>query len=112
MTGWRWVDELALVAAPFLPPAFGAFLGLRWVKDQTPFQRVTGFVGSFGIGVYGAPAIAEHVGLGPNVTVAIGILLAVIGMDLIGGLMRAAQKFREDPLGCLKEWVPWWKRSS
>ena len=105
------LGDLASQVAPYLPPAFGAFIGLRWAQNQTPLQKVTGFIGGFGVAVYMGPAVAELLGLGPKATVAAGILLAVVGMDILGGLMAAASAFRVDPAGSFaKWWGAWWSR--
>lgn len=103
------LDNLAKEAALYLPPAFGAFIGLRWAKDQTPVQKVTGFVGGFGLAVYMGPAIAEFFALGPKGTIAVGVLTAVIGMDVLGGLMAAAKAFGSNPLDSFKNWLGAWK---
>lgn len=90
--------------APYLPPAFGALVGLRYAADQTPTQKVTSFGAGFGLAVYFGPAIAELLSLGPKASVAVGILTAVIGMNVIGGLMVAAAQFRADPVESFKSW--------
>ena len=41
--------------------------------------------------VYCGPAIAEFFTLGPKATIAVGVLTAVLGMDILGGLMAAAK---------------------
>ena len=93
---------------PYLPPAFGALLGLRYAKDQTPAQKLTSFVFGFGLGVWFGPAIAEGLSLGPRLTIAAGILVAVLGMDVIGGLMAALSQFKADPLGTGRRWINAW----
>jgi hypothetical protein len=99
-----WVGGLA----PYLPPAFGALIGLRNAGSQTPTQRVVSFFIGFGLAVYMGPAIAEIFSLGPKATIAAGILTAVVGMDVIGGLMALAQQFRNAPLAALREWWRAW----
>lgn len=105
------LEEIAAEIAPYLPPALGSMIGLHWAKSQTPTQKATGFVGAFGLAVYLGPAAAELLSLGPRSAVAAGILIAVVGMDIIGGLMAAAVAFRTDPLDSFKAWWgAWWKR--
>lgn len=103
------LNDLAKEAAPYLPPAFGAFIGLRWAQNQTPLQKVTGFIGGFGMAVYFGPAIAEFFSLGPKGTIAVGVLTAVVGMDILGGLMAAAKAFGNNPLESFKNWFAAWK---
>lgn len=107
---WSWLNVLA----PYLPPAFGAMIGLRWATEQTPFQRVVSFVSGFGLGVWFGPAISEALDLlesHPKATVAIGILTAIVGMDVIGGLIVAVVAFRKDPIGTVKSWWSVWRGS-
>ena len=101
---WEWVGELA----PYLPPAFGALVGLRWAGRQTARQKVLSFAAGFGLAVWLGPAIAELLSLGPKATVAVGILTAIVGMDAIGGLMAATAQFQADPAGTVRSWLDAW----
>ena len=104
---FAWLGDLA----PYLPPAIGSLIGLRWAREQTATQKVTSFACSFALGVYLGPAIAEILSLGPKAAVAAGILIAVVGMDVIGGLMALSAAFRADPIGTFKAWWgAWWQR--
>lgn len=104
MSRWEWLADLA----PYLPPAFGAMVGLRWAKDQTAKQKVISFATGFGLAVYFAPAFAELLVLGPKATVAVGILTAIVGMDAIGGLMAVGSQFKSDPQGTFRGWLDVW----
>jgi len=97
--------------ADYLPAAFGAMLGLSYAKSQTPRQKVVSFISAFGLAVYLGTAIAELLNLGPKATIAVGVLTAVVGMDVIGGLLALAAAFRSDPIGTFKAWWgAWWQR--
>ncbi len=102
---WEWLADLA----PYLPPAFGAMVGLRWAKDQTPAQKIVSFATGFGLAVWFGPAIAELLSLGPKTTIAVGILTAILGMDAIGGLIAVTTAFRSDPIGTFRAWWNAWK---
>ena len=102
------LSQLASDLAPYLPPAFGALLGLRYAKDQTPAQKVFAFGSGFGLAVYIGPALAELFALGPKATVAAGILVAVAGMDVIGGLLAVAAQFKENPTRTFRAWLNAW----
>jgi hypothetical protein len=103
-------DRLSFLGdlAPYLPPAFGAMVGLRYAKDQSPAQKFSSFAIGFGLAVYVAPGIAEWLALGPKSTIAVGILTAIVGMDVIGGLMAAVAQFRENPARTFREWLNAW----
>ena len=101
---WDWLGELA----PYLPPAFGAVVGLRWARAQTARQRVLSFAAGFGLAVWFGPAIAELLALGPKATIAAGIVIAIVGMDIVGGLIVAARQFGQAPLAALRGWIDLW----
>lgn len=99
------IEEFYAEIAPYLPPAFGALVGLRWAKNQTPTQKVASWATGFGLAVWFAPGVCEWFSLGPKSTVAVGILVAIVGMDIVGGFLAAGAQFREDPSGAF---VRWW----
>ena len=106
------IQSMAADVAPYLPPALGSLIGLYWSKNQTPMQKTIGFVAGFGLGMYFGPAASEVLNLGPKATVAAGILIAVVGMDIVGGLLAAAQAFRHDPMAVLRRAVALWRGSN
>ena len=106
------IEDMSASLAPYLPPAFGALVGLRYTKDQNPVQKASSFFMGFGLAVYFGPAIAETFSLGPKSTIAAGILVAVLGMDAIGGLLAVAAAFRANPVGTFKDWWAAWRGSS
>lgn len=102
-----WISDVSQNVAPLLPSAFGALIGLKWTKDQTPPQKVVSFVGGFGVSVFFTPALGEWVFTAPDQhpksMVALGILVAIFGMDVLGGVMVVANRFRNDPLATAKD---------
>lgn len=98
---FEWVGLLA-------PPAFGALIGLRYSKDQTLGQRGFGFVTAVILSVYMTPAIAEAANLGARATVALGIFVAIFGMDVIGAMVVAFAQLKADPLGTFRGWLDAW----
>ena len=104
-------QDIFKILADLLPPAFGALIGLRNSGHMTPIQRLSGFACSFILSVYFGPAIAEVLHLGPRLTIAVAIIVAIIGMDVIGGLLALAQRFRTAPLETAAAvWDVIWKR--
>lgn len=107
---WEWLADVA----PYLPPCFGALLGLRWAKDQTPKQKWLSFGFGVGVSIYFAPAIAEVLGhlpdKSPRIFVVISILTAMLGMDILAGVMAIAKAFAASPLATFKDWWAAWKR--
>ncbi|MEL6219105.1 MAG: hypothetical protein AAFR79_11670, partial [Pseudomonadota bacterium] len=50
-----------------------------------------------------APAVAEHLELGPRAAAGMGAGLALIARPLVIGLLTAGQRFKRDPEG-LRDW--------
>ena len=77
-------QDIFKILADLLPPAFGALIGLRNSGHMTPIQRLSGFACSFILSVYFGPAIAEVLHLGPRLTIAVAIIVAIIsGMQIM-----------------------------
>lgn len=109
----QWIDDLVLFFGPYLPPAFGAFVGARYTRDQPPLDRVLSAVCGFGLGVWLGGAAAEYLQTGPKITVAMGILISMLGMDVVGIAFSVIRQFKNDPLGSFKAWwAAWTNRSS
>ena len=106
------LDSLMWVV-PYLPFAFGAILGLRWAQNQTRRQKVASALFGFGLAISFAPAIAEVVGhlpeRSPRIFVVISILTAMLGMDILSGLMAVAKGFANSPLQTFKDWWAIWR---
>ncbi len=102
----KWAADIA----PYLPPSIlGSIIGLRWAKNQTPLQKVASFFMSCAFAVYAGPAIAEWMALGPKSSAAVILMVAVLGMDILGGLVAAAREFGVSPLASFKEWWGAWR---
>ena len=102
------LDDITREIAPYLPPAFGALIGLRYARDQTPLQKLSSFASGFGLAVWCGPALAELLALGPKATIAAGILIAIVGMDIVGGLIVAARQFGQAPVASVRDWLATW----
>lgn len=106
---FSWLADLAV----YLPPAFGALLGLRYAKDQTPKEKAVSALFGFGVSVYFAPAIAEVLGhlpdKSPRIFVVIAILTAMLGMDILAGVVAVTKGFASAPLATFKDWWAVWR---
>lgn len=102
------LDDITRGIAPYLPPAFGALIGLRYARDQAPLQKLSSFLSGFALAVWCGPALAELLALGPKATMAAGFLIAIVGMDVVGGLIVAARQFGQAPLASVRDWLNTW----
>lgn len=109
----NWVGDLLTKLAPYLPAGFGALIGLRYAKDQTPKERAISWIFGFVVSIYFAPAIAEVLGYlpdkSPRIFVVISILTAMLGMDILAGVMAVTKAFALAPLATFKDWWAIWR---
>jgi hypothetical protein len=107
-----FMDSLGWLAQ-FLPPAFGALLGLKWAQGQTNQQKVVSFAFGMGLSIYFAPAVAEVLGQlpdkSPRIFAVISILTAIIGMDVLTGFVAISKSFALSPLQTFKDWWAAWR---
>lgn len=102
----EWVDPSVL---PFVPPSLiGAFIGWRWAQEQTQRQRAGSFLISTVLSSYATAAVAENLHWGTATLALVAILGAVVGMDLIGGLVVSARQWKADPQGTFGRWWATW----
>lgn len=97
---WSFVDSVA----PFVPPALGAFVGLRYAESQGARDRAVAWFCSAMIGIYTGPMIGEHFELGGKTTVGMSFLIAMFGAELVAVVVRALRQWSDDPVGTFARW--------
>lgn len=90
------VDFWTTIAA-----AAGSLLSLRTVLDASPWARMAAVGGAFAIAYFCAPALAELFGVGLKAERAIALMVAFVGINLLGGLATFGEKWRRDPQDAL-----------
>jgi uncharacterized membrane protein YeaQ/YmgE (transglycosylase-associated protein family) len=103
-----WIrDTLGAVADmlwPIIPPALGAFFGLRYATEQTRRERAISWFSSMMAGIYIGPAIGEHLQLGPKTTVGVSFILAMVGAEFFAVAVAAMRQWAQDPVGAFAKW--------
>lgn len=89
---------------PFVPPAVGAYFGLRWSLQQTPRERITTWFCSAFLALYLGAAIGEYWGLGVKSTSGVTIIVAMLLSDLVGVFVAAVRQWTSDPVGTFRRW--------
>lgn len=98
------LESIVDILWPLVPPALGAFLGLRYAKEQTKGDRVLSWFCSAILGIYLGPAIGEHLSLGPRMTMGVGFLVAMLGAELWAVAVAALRQWAADPVGTFRKW--------
>jgi hypothetical protein len=93
---------------PFVPPAIGAYFGLRWSMQQTRHERITTWFCSAFLSLYLGAAIGEYWDLGTKSTSGITIIVAMLLSDLVGVFVAAARQWTADPVATFKRWRDAW----
>lgn len=106
MADWKsWSDWFDASALPFVPPSMvGAFIGWSYAREQTLKQRAVSFLISGVFSAYTTAAIAENLHWGKATLAIVAILGAVVGMDIIGGIVVAARAWKLAPFDTFARW--------
>jgi hypothetical protein len=93
---------------PFVPPAIGAYFGMRWVIDQSPKQRISTWFCSAFLALYLGQAIGEYWQLGTKSTSGATIIVAMLLSDVMAIVVAAARQWTADPVGTFRRWRDVW----
>jgi hypothetical protein len=93
---------------PFVPPAIGAYFGLRYAVDQSRRERATTWFCSAFLSLYLGQAIGEYFGLGVKSTSGATILIAMLLSDMVGIVIAASRQWTTDPVGTFRRWRDAW----
>jgi hypothetical protein len=93
---------------PFVPPAIGAYFGLRYAQDQSRKERITTWFCSAFLSLYLGQAIGEYYGLGVKSTSGATIIIAMLLSDMVGVVVAASRQWRADPVDTFRRWRDAW----
>lgn len=93
---------------PFVPPAIGAYFGLRWSMQQSRHERITTWFCSAFLSLYLGQALGEYWGLGVKSTSGATIIIAMLLSDLVGVFIAAVRQWSGDPAGTFRRWLDAW----
>lgn len=93
---------------PFVPPAIGAYFGMRWSIEQSPKQRIATWICSAVIALYLGEAVGEYFTLGTKSTSGATIIIAMLLSDIMAIVTAAARQWTADPVGAFKRWRDAW----
>lgn len=101
---WLW-DALA----PFVPPAMGGLVGLRYAKEPRPKRdRIISWGLSVGAGIYLGAALGEFYGLGIKTVGGAMFVIAMLSAELFGVVVAALRQWQTDPAGTFRRWLDAW----
>jgi hypothetical protein len=93
---------------PFVPPAIGAYFGLKWSVEQSRKARITTWFCSAFLALYLGQAIGEWWELGTKSTSAATIVVAMLLSEAMGVVAAATRQWRGDPVGTFRRWRDAW----
>jgi len=93
---------------PFVPPAIGAWFGLKWSIQQTRRQRIATWFCSAFLSLYLGAAIGEHWQLGTKATSGVTIIIAMLLSDVMGAVVAATRQWAADPVATFRRWRDAW----
>jgi hypothetical protein len=87
---------------PFVPPLFGAYIGLRYAVQQIPRDRLATWICSAAAGIYLGAGLGEFYGLGTKVTGAAMFLIAMFGSEAFAVGIAFLRAMATDPVGSFR----------
>ena len=102
---FKWLWE---AAGPFIPPALGAFIGLRYSPDATRKEQAVAWGCSCMAGIYLGAALGEFYTLGMKTTGATMFLIAMFGSQLFAVAIAALKQWATDPVATFRRWRSAW----
>lgn len=94
---------------PFVPPAIGAYFGLRYAVDQNARERLsTWLCSAFFLSLYLGQAVGEYYALGAKSTSGATIVIAMLLSEVVGVVVAASRQWRADPVGMFRRWRDAW----
>lgn len=94
---------------PFVPPAIGAYFGLRYAEQQSKGERITTFACAAFLSLYLGEAIGEYWELGRKSTAGVTIIVALLLSDLTGAAIAVVRQWHTDPAGTLRKLLNVWR---
>jgi hypothetical protein len=96
------------VVWPFVPPAIGAYFGLKWAVEQSKRERITTWFCSAFLALFLGQAIGEWFQLGVKSTSGASILVAMLLSEAMGIVAAASRQWIADPVGTFRRWRDAW----
>lgn len=84
---------------PFIPPLFGAYVGLRYAVQQTSKERLITWCCSAAAGIYLGAGAGEYYQWGNKLTGAVMFLIAMFGSELFAVGIAFLRAMATDPVG-------------
>lgn len=98
MTVHELLDQLGLRLSVVVAGTLGAIATLGMIPKEVGVSgRIVIVVGGAACANYFGPAIAEYFTLGENVAGATSFIVGGAGMNVLGGLFKLSQRFRDRP---------------
>ena len=91
-----------------MPPAIGAWFGLKWSISRRAKERITTWFCSAFLSLYLGAAIGEYWQLGTKSTSGVTIIVAMLLSDAMGVAVAAARQWATDPVGTFRRWRDAW----
>ena len=93
---------------PFVPPAIGAYFGLRYATEQSAKGRVMTWFCSAFLSLFLGQAAGEYFALGVKTTSGVTILIAMLISDLAGIAAAVSRQWTADPVATFRRWRDAW----
>lgn len=90
---------------PFIPPAVGALLGVRYAQNQTVRERVVSWGIAMAFGLFVGAGLGEYFAFGRATTGGIMFGIAALGMEVVAYVIAALRQGVTDPASTAGKWI-------
>jgi len=102
------IGALLDALSPFLPPAIGAYIGLRYASSQNARDRAASWICAAAAGIYIGAGLGEYFGLGLKVVGGLMFVIAMFSAELAAVVIAALRQWSTDPAGTFRRWLDAW----
>lgn len=93
-----WTDELGFKVSSLVAGLVGGVLALSMMPQLTFRKAVAAVLGGGACAAYATPVVAEFLALtSRHIENGLAFVLGVIGMNLLGGLFKLSERWRDKP---------------
>lgn len=82
--------------------AIGGLISLHHIEELSGWGRMLAILSGMAVAGYGTPVMDAWLDLSPSLENAVAFFLGLTAMNIIPGLLKVSELFRNDPLGFIR----------
>lgn len=95
-------DALGIKADATIAGLIGGVISLSFLRDLTPFKAFLAILTGSACAAYLTPLVVVYFRLGESGEHAAAFLTGLLGMNILAGLFKLSERFRNEPIKTIK----------